>query len=95
MCIDSGRIESVGRNGGIDMNDLIFCYGALADDFGTQANKQGYTLGKKAEMFNKMHKAYNMLRIHGCLTDGEADRVCNRIQKKLIASLVKLEKEEE
>lgn len=71
-----------------------FYHGALSDSYEKQANEQGYTLGDKAEMFDKIAFSYNMLRIHGFLSDSEADKVCQRIQKNLVKSIKKMKGEE-
>lgn len=67
-----------------------FHHGALCDPYEQQANEQGYTLGKEADLFGDIGYAYNMLYIHGYLTDSQADSVCKKIQKNLIRSLKKL-----
>ena len=79
--------------GGIGMTEVGFHHGALEDSYEKQANEQGFTLGDKAEMFDKIAFSYNMLRIHGYLTDSQADSVCQKIQKKLVASLKRLDSE--
>lgn len=75
------------------MAEIGFHHGALADSYEKQANEQGYTLGDKADTFDKIGFSYNMLRIHGYLTDSQADSVCKKIQKKLVASVKKLKTE--
>ena len=72
-----------------------FHHGALEDNYEKQANEQGYTLGDKAELFNKIAFSYNMLRIHGYLTDSQADSICQKIQKNLVKSVKPLVKENE
>ena len=67
--------------------EIGFHHGALCDSYEKQANKQGFTLGDKAELFDKVAFSYNMLRIHGFLTDKQADMVCNKIQKQLVKNL--------
>ena len=67
--------------------EIVFYHGALVDSYEKQANEQGYTLGDKAEIFDEVGKAYNMLRIHGYLTDSQAGSVVNKIQKKLVANI--------
>lgn len=74
------------------MNRKIgFQHGALCDSYEKQANEQGYTLGEKAELFDKIAFSYNMLRIHGYLTDSQSDNVCKKIQKNLVKSIKPLE----
>lgn len=75
------------------MAEVGFHHGAFADSYEKQANEQGYTLGARAELFDKIGYAYNLLRIHGYLTDSQADSVCQKIQKKLVANLKRLDSE--
>ena len=77
------------------MKEIGFYHGALADSYEQQANEQGYTLGDKAELFDMIAESYNMLRIHGYLTDKQADSVCQKIQKNLVKSIKPLAKENE
>ena len=72
--------------------EVGFHHGALCDSYEKQANEQGFTLVDKAELFDKISFSYNMLRIHGYLTDKQADIVCKKIQKQLIKNLKPLEK---
>lgn len=58
-----------------DVKQIEFHHGALADSYEKQANEQGYTLGDNVELFDKVAFSYNMLRIHGYLTDSQADSV--------------------
>lgn len=77
------------------MKEIGFRHGVMADSYEKQANEQGYTLGEKeAALFDRIGAAYNLLRIQGCLTDSQADSVCQKIQKKLVANLKPLEKGE-
>lgn len=69
------------------MTEVGFHHGALSDSYENQANAQGFTLGDKAEMFDKLQFSYNMLRIHGYLTDSEAKRVTQKLQKNLVKNL--------
>lgn len=67
--------------------EVGFYHGVLAHKYEEQANKQGFTLGDKAEYFDKIAFSYNMLRIHGFLTDKQADMVCQKIQKQLMKNI--------
>lgn len=67
--------------------EIGFHHGALRKSYEEQANEQGFTLGEKAELFEKIGRSYNMLRVHGYLTDSQADSVCKKIQKNLIKNL--------
>lgn len=69
------------------MAEIGFYHGAFVDSYEKQANDQGYTLGDKAEMFDKIAFSYNMLRIHGFLTDKQEESICQKIQKRLVKNL--------
>ena len=71
--------------------EVGFRHGALCDSYERQANEHGFTLGDKAELFDEIAFSYNLLRIHGYLTDSQADMVCNKIQKQLVKNLKPLE----
>lgn len=70
--------------------EVGFYHGALSDSYEKQANEQGFTLGDKVGLFEDVKHSYNMLRLHGYLTDSQADVVCQKIQKSLVKSLKKL-----
>jgi len=70
--------------------EVGFYHGVLSDSYEKQANDQGFTLGEKAELFERLRHSYNMLRLHGYLTDKQADAVCQKLQKKLVKSLKRL-----
>lgn len=76
------------------MSSIVFSHGALADSYEKQANEQGYTLGEKAELFDKIAFSYNVLRIHGYFTDKQADSICKKIQKRLVSNLKPLNDKE-
>lgn len=76
------------------MGSIGFSHGALADSYEKQANEQGWTLGEKAELFDKLALSYNMLRIHGYLTDKQADSICKKIQTQLVLNLKHLNDKE-
>ena len=71
--------------------EIGFRHGTLCDSYEKQANEQGFTLGDKAELFEKLGFAHNMLHIHGLLTDSQADAVCKKLQKQLVKSVKPLE----
>lgn len=73
------------------MPQINFCHGRLADDYETQANEQGYTLGEYVPYFENVRQAYLLLDGDSFLTDEQSDAVCRKIQKKLAASIKKLE----
>ena len=67
--------------------EVGFGYGALCDDLETQANKQGYTLGDKVEMLEKLRFSVNMVRIHALVTDSQADSIYKKLNRKVLKSL--------
>jgi hypothetical protein len=70
--------------------EVGFHHSAWADSYEKQANDQGFTLGDKAKLFEDVGHSWNMLRIHGYLTDSQSDSICKKIQKNLIKSLKRL-----
>ena len=75
------------------MKEIGFCHGVFAESYEKQANDQGYTLGNNAELFNMIGLSYNALRMHGYLTDSQADSVCQKIQNGLMENIKPLAKE--
>lgn len=69
------------------MGQVAFYHGAFCDSYEKQANEQGYTLGDKAETFEKIAFSYNMLRIHGYFTEAQEESICKKIQKNLVKNL--------
>ena len=67
--------------------EVGFAYGALCDDLETQANKQGFTLGEKAEMLEELRHSYLMLVMNDCITDSQKGKILQKIQKKVVKSL--------
>lgn len=70
--------------------EVIFAHGCLCDSYEKQANEQGFTLGDKAEMLEELKHSYNMLRLHNCITNSQADIIIQKIQKQIIKHLKKL-----
>lgn len=75
--------------------EISFYHGALCDSYEDQANEQGFTLGDKAELFDKIRNAYSLLRVRGYLTDSQVDVVCKKIQKDLVRSVRKMKSAED
>lgn len=63
-----------------------FSYGAFAESLEEQANKQGYTLGKDAEKYEKIRNAINMCGFH-VATESQIDSMLKKLQKKVVDSL--------
>ena len=67
--------------------EVSFVYGALCDDLETQANKQGYTLGDKAEVMEKLKNSANIVSIHGLATPSQADSIYKKLNNKVVKAL--------
>jgi hypothetical protein len=72
------------------MREVGFSFGILFDDLETQANKQGYTLGEDAGMFENLRHCLNAVRINRLLTDAQADKAYGRLIKLIVKSLTPL-----
>ena len=66
------------------MSDITFVHGCLSREYEAQANKQGYTLGKKAKEVEEMRDAINVLFMHDILTEAQRWNAFRRLQKKII-----------
>ena len=69
-------------------------YGAL-HDIEQQCNEQGYTLGDKKDLIDKLHFGLNICHIHSVLTDGEYSKALSRLNKLVGKYTVKLADKEE
>ena len=76
-------------------NEIRLSYGIMCDDLEKQANEQGYTFGSKVEILEKLRFSVNLIRIHGLLTDSQADSVYQKLQKKVVKELKPLSLERE
>lgn len=72
-----------------------FHHGVLCDSYEEQANAQGFTFGDKAEWVEKVGYGLVCAYIHGCITDGEYDRILQRFQKKILIKNIKPHESEE
>ena len=70
-------------------NTVIFYHGALCDTYEQQANAQGYTFGDEAEFVEKVGFGLVCAHIHGCITEGEYDKILQRFQKKILIKRLK------
>lgn len=68
-----------------------FDYGALSDKLEKQANDQGYTLGDKQELFEKLAFGLIINHIHGTLTDSAYQRALEKLHKMVMAAIKPLE----
>ena len=64
-----------------------FIHGALADPYEKQAREQGFTLGDKAELMDKLGFGLNICHVHGVLTDAEYNKALQRLNKKIVSNL--------
>ena len=84
-------------------NKLGISYGILAPSIEKQLKEQGFTLSEnknktslpKCEFIQKMRKRVNHLRMSNFLTEAEADKVCQRMQKYIVKHLKQLPAKEE
>lgn len=67
-------------------NTAKFSYGVIGDTLEEQANKQGYTLGRNADICEKIRKAINMCMFH-VATETQVNAMTNKLHKKVIKSL--------
>ena len=75
------------------MNEMYFSFGALADKFSKQCEKQGYKLNN-ADKWDKLVHCTIMLYIHNVLTDSRYDECLNRILKMYKKDLVEIRSDE-
>ena len=69
--------------------DIEFRHGALSDTYEKQANKQGFTLGDRAEWIQRVGFGLVCAHIHGCITDAEYDKILQRFMKKILIKNLK------
>lgn len=65
-----------------------FGYGALCDSLEKQANEQGFTLGEKSKLFEKLRFSLNMVTIHGLVTDSQANKAFEKLNNQVVKSLI-------
>lgn len=73
---------------------INFNYGALSDPLEEQANEQGFTLGEKAELFEKMAYGLVLNMIHGTLTHSQYEKAIQKLHSKVIKEVKLIEREE-
>ena len=66
-----------------------FHHGALSDSYEKQANDQGFTFGKDAKWVQNVGFGLVCAHIHGCITDGEYDKILRRFQQKILLKRLK------
>lgn len=75
------------------MSDTVSCeYGVLGDTLEEQARQQGYTLGDKADIYERVRKAINMCMFH-VATDSQVQAMFGKLHKKVMKSIKPLEVE--
>ncbi len=67
-------------------NQVSFGYGILTDTLEEQANKQGYTLGDKSEILEKIKLSINICRFH-VATDSQVSAMTKKLHNKVIKAL--------
>ena len=76
------------------MRTIGFHHGALCPSYESQANEQGYTLGKNAAFFDKIGFGLVAAYIHGYITESEYNRILRRFQNDLAKNVTLLDGEE-
>lgn len=66
--------------------EIGFHHGALCDTYEEQARAQGFTFGEYASFIEEVGHGIVTLYIHGCLTDGEYDKVLRKFQKNFLVN---------
>ncbi len=72
-----------------------FHHGALCDSYEEQANAQGFTFGDMAEWIEQVGFGLVCAHIHGCITDGEMDKILRRFQTKILVKNLKPQESED
>ena len=62
-------------------------YGVLADGIETQLNKQGFTLGDKAEHFEENKKRIHYLVFSDLMTDSVATKIFQKLHKQIMKEI--------
>lgn len=74
-------------------NDMEIKFGALQPKIASQLKEQGLNFDKdNVNTFQTMSHSISMLHIHCVLTDTEADNARNRLYKKILNHVKKLNK---
>lgn len=68
------------------MKEIKFGYGPMMETLEEQANKQGCTLGKKADMLEKIKYCINMCGFH-VATETEIKSMTKRLNKLVIKNI--------
>lgn len=76
------------------MANIGFDYGALSDELEKQANDQGYTLGDKQELLEKLAFGLIINFIHGTLTYSAYQKALEKLHKMVMAAIKPLEGED-
>lgn len=71
-------------------SDIRFGYGIICDPLEIQANNQGYTLGDKVEMFEKIRDSINMCKFH-VATESQVNAMFKKLHNKVVKELKPLE----
>ena len=69
------------------MAQISINYGVISAPIEEQLNEQGFTLGKHAEIVEKMACGLILNHVHGILTDSVYDRALQRLHKHIISQI--------
>jgi len=71
-----------------------FSYGVLAPSLEEQAKEQGFTLNERAKNLESCREAIHTLVFSDILTDSALDKAFQKLQKRVINSLKRIENDE-
>lgn len=71
------------------MSTVGFHHGVMCDAYEEQARSQGYTFGDNAEWVEKVGYGLKCAYIHGCITDGEFNKIMQKFQEKILSKTLK------
>lgn len=74
--------------------EVCFYYGIMSDPLEEQANKQGFTLGDKAELLEKIRYSINICNFH-VATESQVKAMTTKLHKQVMNSVKPIKKKGE
>lgn len=75
--------------------EVGFYHGILPCSYEEQANRQGFTLGEYGERLERLRESCNILLFQDYLTESQAKKVYEKIQRDLVKHLKPMCKKED
>lgn len=75
--------------------EVGFYHGILPCSYEEQANRQGFTLGEYGDKLEKSREACNTLLFQDYLTESQAKKVYEKIQKEIVKHLKPIRESED